>query len=322
MAASRTALAASQPEVLAASSELTALGNAVDVVVAAVYFAAAASPTVLLGPVQILLGGAGMGLLAVDGRLRQPGRGAQRPRGFVAGDPIPPAAHVAVPMLPAALSATLALAGGATLSRVMGPARAYAKTMAKVRGQALERIARRGPRAMADGPIAAELLAAAGRMAGGTLTEEDLSSALPVVVPCEIEGAKGRRVAVAPWRAELPLASSLHVVAAADARGRLAVACYEAPLHEDAVRVDDELYAPRGAAPVLRGQTRVPPADPRPTATPLALLELDGVLQVAAGGGGLGKLFERFSAGLPLEGEGRKLAVTGVLRTRDGGRAL
>ena len=80
---------ASAPEVEAAAEELLGKGNAVDAVVAGVFAAAAISPGVLLGPVQILVGGAGAGLLAIDGRVRQPGIGAPRPRGFTTGDDIP-----------------------------------------------------------------------------------------------------------------------------------------------------------------------------------------------------------------------------------------
>src|SRR5689334_4758300 len=102
------AAVASSPEVEAAAEELLRKGNAVDAVIAAVYAACASSPSVLLGPVQILVGGGGAGLRAMDGRVRQPGIGAPRPRGFREDEELPDAARVGVPWLPATLSVALA----------------------------------------------------------------------------------------------------------------------------------------------------------------------------------------------------------------------
>src|SRR5579872_6420920 len=96
------AAAASEAHVAHAAREALARGNAVDAVVTGVLVAAAHAAGVLLGPVQVLVGGAGAGLVAVDGRVRQPGLGIPRPRGVVAGADIPAAARVGVPALPAA----------------------------------------------------------------------------------------------------------------------------------------------------------------------------------------------------------------------------
>ena len=91
MAGRRRAAAGSESHVAQAARDALARGNAVDAVVAGVLMAAAESPGVLLGPVQLLAGGAGAGLIAIDGRVRQPGMGAPRPRGFLATEPIPEA---------------------------------------------------------------------------------------------------------------------------------------------------------------------------------------------------------------------------------------
>ena len=61
------AAVASSPEIEATAEEVLRKGNALDAVVAGVFAAAALAPGVLLGPVQILLGGAGAGFLAIDG---------------------------------------------------------------------------------------------------------------------------------------------------------------------------------------------------------------------------------------------------------------
>lgn len=169
----------SAPEVEAAADELLGKGNAVDAVVAGVFAACAVSPGVLLGPVQILVGGAGVGLLAIDGRVRQPGLGAPRPRGFMSAEEIPDAARVGVPWLPATMSAAQATMGTATFNQVLSPAIALAKNTP--RKEVLERIAARGPRAVEERQIAGELLAAAGRPSGGLLTTDDLASPRPEV---------------------------------------------------------------------------------------------------------------------------------------------
>ena len=68
MTRAKSAVAASEGLVADASGALLGKGgNAVDAVVSGVFAAAGAAPGVLLGPVQILWGGAGLGLRAVDG---------------------------------------------------------------------------------------------------------------------------------------------------------------------------------------------------------------------------------------------------------------
>ena len=137
------------------------------------------SPGVLLGPVQILVGGAGAGLLAIDGRVRQPGIGAPRPRGFMDDEEVPDAARVGVPWLPASLSVAIATMGTATFAQVLGPALALAK--GSPRAEVLQRIASRGPRAIEERPLGGELLALAGRPSGGLLTTRRSLVAAPEV---------------------------------------------------------------------------------------------------------------------------------------------
>ncbi|HVJ91629.1 MAG TPA: hypothetical protein VM580_17625 [Labilithrix sp.] len=168
---------ASVSEVEAVAEEILGRGNAVDAVVAGVFAACAISPGVLLGPVQLLVGGAGAGLLAIDGRVRQPGIGAPRPRGFTTAAEIPDAARVGVPWLPAAMSVAIATMGTATFNQVIAPSVALAK--GTPRKDVLARIASRGPSALEERPLSIELLASAGRPSGGLLTPDDLASARP-----------------------------------------------------------------------------------------------------------------------------------------------
>jgi hypothetical protein len=262
------AAAASQPGVAqAARDSLGRGGNAVDAVIAGVLVAAAEHASVLLGPLQLLAGGAGAGLHAVDGRARQPGSGIPRPRGFVAAESVPAAARVAVPAMPAALAVAAAALGSATLLQAARPAIAIARSVSRERARVLEAVGRRGAAALGDERAAAELIAVAGRLAHGLLTRADLSSVRPDAMRCEAE----RGVVRVPWLASPPHdASATHVVAAADGRGLLAVACYESPdagLEVPALG----LVAPLAAEPVLRGRTRIRPGEPRPAAAPIAL---------------------------------------------------
>lgn len=174
----RASVAAS-PEVEVAAEELLRKGNAVDAVVAGVFAACAIAPGVLLGPVQILIAGGGVGLRALDGRVRQPGIGAPRPRGFRQDEEVPDGARVGVPWLPATLSVAVATAGTATFAQVMAPALALAK--GSPRHEVLAKISSRGPRAVEERPLSGELLALAGRPSGGLLTSDDLSSQRPEV---------------------------------------------------------------------------------------------------------------------------------------------
>jgi gamma-glutamyltranspeptidase/glutathione hydrolase len=281
--ARRRAAAASEGHVAQAAHEVLAIGNAVDAVVAGILMAAAEAPGVLLGPVQILAGGAGAGLIAIDGRVRQPGLEAPRPRGFVAGEAIPEAARVGVPVLPAAIATALATLGSVTLLRAAGPALAAARTRSPERAQLLEAIARHGAPAMTEDAVAIELTAAAGRAARGLLTPEDLAAARPVVTRCDERGLGASGVLTVPWRSEAPgEASTTHVVAAADGRGLVAIACYE--VHLDGVAVPAlGLLAPRLATPVLRGQPRVSPGEARAASAPIALRARQGLIDLAVG---------------------------------------
>jgi gamma-glutamyltranspeptidase/glutathione hydrolase len=281
-----SAAAASEGHVAQAARTVLARGNAVDAVVAGVLAAAAAAPGVLLGPVQVLVAGAGAGLLAVDGRVRQPGLGAPRPRGTVTGDAVPQAARVGVPAMPAALAAALAAAGSVTMRRVCLEAVEAARGVSGERAAVLASLAKRGAPAMADEAIAGELAALAGRIAGGVLTQRDLSSVRPALAYPKERSLDPEGWLRAPWREGASDASRTHVVVAADHRGLLCAACYESA--EEGVAIPAlGLLAPALAAPVMRGQTRVRPGEPRPSAAPIAIRVRAGLADLAVGVGTL-----------------------------------
>jgi hypothetical protein len=280
--ASRAAAASSETVARAAASALR-VGNAVDAVVAGVLAAAAESPTVLFGPLQLLAGGAGAGLVAVDGRIRQPGLGVPRPRGFVPGEAVPPSAFVGVPALPAAVAAAAAMLGSISLARAAGPAVELARASSPERAHLIESLVRRGAQGLANELVAVELIAAAGRVARGLLTREDLSSVLPSVVQCDERKTDSPGVLTVPWRGGARGDSSCtQVVAACDARGLVAVACYEAPMVGLAIPALG-VVVPPFAAPVLRGAPRIRPGQPRPATAPIALRIQAGMVDLALG---------------------------------------
>jgi hypothetical protein len=279
----RCAAGASQPHVAQVARDWLSRGNAVDAVVAGVLLAAAESPTVVLGPLQVLVSGSGAGLLAIDGRVRQPGLGVPRPRGLLVDDPVPLQARVGVPALPASLALVLASLGSLSQLRLAGGAIERARVHSAERAQFLEALARRGVSALSEDAVARELTAVAGRAAGGLLTRKDLVSVRPAIVACDARSLGPSGVLMVPWKdGVLHDASSTHVVAAIDARGLVAIACYEEPLDGLAVPALG-LAAPAFATPVMRGETRVRPGEPRPAAAPIALRAPRGIADLAVG---------------------------------------
>lgn len=328
----KAASAASEAHAADAARDVLAHGNAVDAVVAGVLAAAAESPTVWLGPVQLLVGGAGTGLLAFDGRPRQPGRGAVRPRGFLPDDPIPDAAWVAVPALPATLAAVIGSSGTWSLLRTCGRAVAMAKERSPERASTLEQFARRGAPAVAEGWLATELLAAGGRATRGILTADDLATVRPGVVRCDEQRLEPSGILMVPWLDDAAVdATFTQVVAAADARGLVAIACYETPVDGLAIPALG-LMAPRNAVPVMRGRTRVAPGTPLAASAPIALRARQGTVDLALGVASLAeaqtslavataaiRLFPTIAEAIATMTAGRVVAIT---RTHDETRVV
>jgi gamma-glutamyltranspeptidase/glutathione hydrolase len=302
--AGRCEAVASESHVAQAAREGLSFGNAVDAIVAAVLVAAAESPSVLLGPLQMLVAGAGAGVRAIDGRVRQPGMGLPRPRGLLAGEPVPFQARVGVPALPAALAWALGSLGSATQRRVGGAATERARARSPERGRVFEAFARRGAAVLIDDAIAGELTSAAGRAAGGSLTYDDLASVRPVIVSVDDRALEPSGVLTVPWGGEARRdASFVHIVAAVDARGLVAIACYEAPL--DGLSVPGlGLVAPPFAVPVMRGEPRTRPGEPCPAAAPIALRAHHGTADLAMG------IAEAADAETSLEGVIRALTAS------------
>ena len=253
-----------------------------DAVVAGLLVAAAYSPGVLLGPVQLLVAGTGAGRIAADGRLRQPGLGLPRPRGATSTGAIPEAARVAAPAFPAAVATVLAAHGTATLRRLAAPAVKVARSSFPERAAVLDAFARRGAPALGDDAIASELLAVGGRAAGGSLTLEDLTSVRPALARIEERSMTPAGWMRMPWLAAGLDASCTHVVAAADGRGLVCIACYESPV-EGILVPGLGLLAPAFAVPVLHGKPRVRPGEPLAASAPVAVRASRGTADLAVG---------------------------------------
>jgi len=280
-------VAAISTELTAAAPAMEALaegGTALDAVLAGFLGAAAERPDVLFAPLQILVAGPGVGARAFDGRVRQPGAGAPRPRGFVRGSAIPDAAYAGVPASLAAIAVAHAHDGALSIAKLCAPAIAAAKRRgAEARAAVLTRFARFGAAALSDAFIARPLVAAAGRIAGGLLTEEDLAAVRPGnEAPREIV-AGHRRVLVPPWQGLLGSPGRrCEVIAAGDRRKVLAILCYTPD--DGGVRVPElELTLTRDAIPVMRGIPRTSPGTPCPAPKPLGILMEDVAALAAIG---------------------------------------
>jgi gamma-glutamyltranspeptidase/glutathione hydrolase len=152
--------------------------------------------------------------------------------------------------------------------------------------------------------VQAALFAAAGPVAGGTLTADDLEQATPTEGEAEAHALDaGATVIVPPFAAP---GDSGHVesIVACDGRGVLAAIAYG--LAPDALEVPDlEVGLPGGAVPVRRGVTRVAPGTVLPAPHPIAIATQPGGFSAAVGLADGAKLEPRdlawLTGGTPLE---------------------
>jgi hypothetical protein len=241
-------------------------GRAIDAVFAGVLAIAARRAGVLLGSGVLLLGGTGEGARAIDGRARQPGLSAPRPRGFASAEEVPDAARIAVPGLPAALMIAHAGRGVRTPNFLARLATSTAEAHGSIdadRVKSIHAFGRAGPMFLRAGAIRDALITAGARSLGGTLTPEDLEAATALTGPARVTEVGARRWIVAPFRD--PLAegadgadgdASVAIVAAADTHGAFAIACIAIATRTLALE-GTGLSAPLVAKPILRGVTRL-----------------------------------------------------------------
>jgi gamma-glutamyltranspeptidase/glutathione hydrolase len=250
----------------AAGEELAKGASAVDAVLAGYFAAAGAYPAVLLGPVTLLVGGTGSGERAFDGRVRQPGKGAKRPRGTLPGEEPPMAARVGVPTSVPALAVALGYGGTATLARLVQSGVALARERgAERRAAVLARVGEVGALAFSEPELSRAMVRAFGAPNGGSLTPADFSR--PEQLDAQATRSEARLTA--PWAAEAKapfLRGS--TVSAIDVNGLFVAAAFEC--QPEALYVDElELSAPLLAVPTLRGVARTAPGTPLPAPAPI-----------------------------------------------------
>jgi gamma-glutamyltranspeptidase/glutathione hydrolase len=252
-------------------------GSAVGAVLCGYFAAAGAYASVLLSPVSILVGGIGAGARAFDGRLRQPGRGTKRPRGFKATDPIPDAARVSVPTGVAAVLVAHAYDSGQKLGSIMKAGITRAERVgAEGRAGLLRRVRAAGAGAMTEPSFVRSFLHVAGPSQGGLVTPSDFGPVTDIDQPAAERSMDGAGLLEPAWASEsVAEADGLGIgcaVCAVDVRGVFAALTYRRST--DGLPLEElDLEAPLLAVPVKRGVARVTPGAPLPTPAPIALLK-------------------------------------------------
>jgi hypothetical protein len=260
-----------------AVAQLAQGGSAVGAVLAGFFAAAGGYSGVLLSPLTILVAGIGTGGRAFDGRLRQPGLGTKRPRGFLPDETIPLAARVAVPGAVAAAAVANAYDGAKSLGSLVkhGILRAE-RAGADARAEVLGRVRSAGQVAFSEQSFMRPFLRLAGPSEGGLITPSDFSNVTDIDHAATTRHASGSDFLEPPWAetsfAE-PLPSELGigaVVCAVDVRGVFAAVAYFRA--SDGLELDDlALLAPFVAVPTQRGVPRQTPGSPLPAPAPIAV---------------------------------------------------
>lgn len=275
------ALASDPVAAEAAEDFLMAHGSAVGAVLSGFFAAAGAYAGTLWGPVSILVGGTGVGGRAFDGRLLQPGGGLKRPRGFVVGEEIPPAACAAATTAVAAALVAHAYDGGQKLASIVKPGVQRAKQSgADARAELLSRVRAAGAGAFSDHRFVRELLKVAGPVEGGALGLQDFDLSNVVIDMPAVETADSdRHILTVPWEAEAeaisPTLGHGHAIIAIDVRGVAAGVCFRRVSDGLAVPALD-LELPLAAVPVRRGVPRTAPGTRLSAPAPMAITLEDG----------------------------------------------
>ncbi len=285
-----------------AHDELSRGGSAIDAVLAGYFAAAGAYPGVLLGPVTLLIGGVGSGDRAFDGRVRQPGRNAKRPRGSLPGVEPPRAARVGVPGSVPALAVALGYGAQSTLGRLVQAGVALARERgAQQRAGVLARVGEVGALALSEPELSMALVRAFGPPSGGLMTPADFAPPTGLDLAAETLEVAGQTLRAAPWaaKAEQPFTRGV-AVAAVDVNGLFAALTFDAQ-GEGAYVEELELSAALVAAPILRGVPRIAPGTPLQAAAPIWINH-------DSSGAAL-ELWCAPSARLPLEAESPRFGV-------------
>jgi hypothetical protein len=269
----------------AAQAALDAGGSAADALIAGFFAKAGATPGVLLSPAVVVVAGVGAGARVLDGRALQPGKGAARPRGYKSDAEIPSAARVGVPRSLGLVTHLHGARGRARFSDLVKTGMAAAEDAGAPRRAALlKRVGSSGPLALRTDDAMGALLAAAGPVAGGILTAEDVEGAVPDDVPARVTSLEGEATAIdAPWAPPLGKLPDADAILACDARGLVAVMVFAPTRPEDGVLVPElEIVMGHHAQPVRRGVPRLAPGTPLDMPAPAAIVQKGGFFAAVA----------------------------------------
>lgn len=260
----------------AAQDFLLSGGSALGAALAGYFAAAGAFAGVLLGPVSLIVGGLGVGTRCFDGRLRQPGLGTKRPRGFRANEAVPEAARIAVPTGVAAALVAHAYDGNQKLSSIMraGISRAE-RSGAEARAGFLKRIRSVGAGAFGEPSFVRAMLHAGGPSQGGLLTPSDFGAVPDIDAAAAERKFNSSMLLEPPWASEGEGVdtSGLGIgcaVCAVDVRGVFAALNYYR-VSDGVVLEELDVEAPFAAVPVRRGVTRVAPGARIPAPAPIGI---------------------------------------------------
>jgi len=249
-------------------------GSAVGAVLAGYFAAVGAFPGVLLGPVSLLVAGIGTGARAIDGRLRQPGREAKRPKGRRPEEEASVASRVAVPTSVPALLVGHTYAWDHRLAGVLRVGRAEAKReAAEGRLELLEAIASHGAATFNTAMFVRPLLHAASPQQGGLLSRADfITRAEDIDCPAVTESTSLGSVLRAPWANQPGEAAGVgHALCAVDGAGQLAALCFRRVA--EGIEIPElDLLAPEAAVPVVHGEPRLKPGSALGAPAPIALV--------------------------------------------------
>lgn len=263
----RCTVVASDDVALEAAEEAVTNGHSpLGVAVASFLALAGHYPGVLWGPLGVLVHGLGVSR-CFDGRLRQPGVGVKRPRGYTNGETIPGAALIPAAQVVPALFVALSYDDERRYSELFKPGLAAAKKVgASKRAALLTRIKELGARAFMDPALHRPLLHAGAASEGGLLGAKDFEPPVSIDLPTEQAPiGDGEFQVTFPWQAgaEPPSGIEPGYIAALDRRGVGVLLRYERALFGETVE-ELELMLPHAASPVRRGVTRVRPGEPLP----------------------------------------------------------
>ncbi len=269
---------------VAAEEALADRGTAADAIAAGFFALAGGRPEALCAPFVAMVAGPSAVGRVFDGRTAQPGKNGTRVRGLRPEEVPSLAARAAVPRSLGAVLLLIASFGNRSLSRTIQAGVRVAKDNGEdARKRTLERVLSHGAAALIT--MREPILASVGKVAGGSLTEEDFELEPGQAEALGVSGTTvdGTRFLAArePFATEdgsSGLSSEVETIVAVDSRGMVAAGALfvgHASFDERMLLLEGLGIAwPLSAPPPRRGETRRPPG--AIFGVPSTLLTVDG----------------------------------------------